>query len=107
MAPRAGFLAKLTEPMFEWAALRYQANVGAELRKYGLRYDDLLDPSMNGVRTRVRDQRREERDSITERERAKEERQHCPCLCPESRELREGVFRRPGRRRRVGNQNTR
>ena len=50
MAPRAGFLAKLAEPAFQWAAVRYKAAVGAELKKYGLRYDDLLDPTMNLVR---------------------------------------------------------
>lgn len=51
MAPRAGFLAKLVEPAFQWAAVRYKAAVGAELKKYGLRYDDLLDPTMNLVCT--------------------------------------------------------
>jgi hypothetical protein len=59
-------LAKLLQPAFAWAAKRYQARreavgsaptpaltgsaqaaVGAELRKYGLRYDDLLDPTNN------------------------------------------------------------
>jgi hypothetical protein len=54
MAPRAGFLAKLAEPAFEWAAVRYKAAVGAELKKYGLRYDDLLDPTMNLVRNPAR-----------------------------------------------------
>mmetsp|Transcript_22174 Transcript_22174/g.30840 ORF Transcript_22174/g.30840 Transcript_22174/m.30840 type:complete len:126 (-) Transcript_22174:261-638(-) len=47
MAVRSGFLAKLTEPMWDWAARSYQASVGKELKKYGLRYDDLLDPEMN------------------------------------------------------------
>eukprot|EP00959_Pyramimonas_sp_CCMP1952_P100150 2094300-Pyramimonas_sp.AAC.2 len=47
MAKRATGLAMLTAPMWEWAATKYQAAVGAELRKYGLRYDDLLDPMMN------------------------------------------------------------
>jgi len=37
-------LTKLLEPALEWAAKRYQAAVGAELKKYGLRYDDLIDP---------------------------------------------------------------
>eukprot|EP00803_Ostreobium_quekettii_P009420 evm.model.scf_60.1 EVM.evm.TU.scf_60.1 scf_60:8726-10934(+) len=32
------------EPMVQWAAKRYQAAVAAELKKYGLRYDDLYDP---------------------------------------------------------------
>ena len=61
-------LAKLFEPAFAWVARRYQvrsrrcararpccpksagpaqAAVGAELKKYGLRYDDLLDPTNN------------------------------------------------------------
>ena len=31
-------------------ALRYQAAVGRELRKYGLRYDDLLDEDGDMVR---------------------------------------------------------
>mmetsp|Transcript_33061 Transcript_33061/g.55346 ORF Transcript_33061/g.55346 Transcript_33061/m.55346 type:complete len:126 (+) Transcript_33061:96-473(+) len=47
MAPRVGALTKMMEPMWEWAATKYQAKVGAELRKYGLRYDDLLDPMMS------------------------------------------------------------
>jgi hypothetical protein len=65
---RSQALAKLLEPAFAWAARRYQvrsrsaarararcpksagraqAAVGAELKKYGLRYDDLLDPTNN------------------------------------------------------------
>mmetsp|Transcript_22715 Transcript_22715/g.43279 ORF Transcript_22715/g.43279 Transcript_22715/m.43279 type:complete len:124 (+) Transcript_22715:121-492(+) len=47
MAGRSGVLAKIMEPMWEWAATRYQAAVGAELKKFGLRYDDLLDPMMS------------------------------------------------------------
>ena len=35
-------LVKLFEPAIEWMAFRYQRAVGNELRKYGLRYDDLL-----------------------------------------------------------------
>lgn len=31
-------------------APRYQAVVGAELRKYGLRYEDLYDPQLDLVR---------------------------------------------------------
>merc|ERR1711920_268187 len=46
MAKR-GVLEKMFTPMFEWCALRYQAMVGSELKKYGLRYDDLLDPTMD------------------------------------------------------------
>ena len=66
---RSQALAKLFEPAFAWVARRYQvrsgrcarvrparcpkaagpvqAAVGAELKKYGLRYDDLLDPTNN------------------------------------------------------------
>ena len=40
-------LAKMFEPMFAGLAKRYQGWVGAELSKYGLRYDDLLDETMN------------------------------------------------------------
>mmetsp|Transcript_9203 Transcript_9203/g.10630 ORF Transcript_9203/g.10630 Transcript_9203/m.10630 type:complete len:125 (-) Transcript_9203:99-473(-) len=40
-------LSKFTQPLFEWAAVRYQAMVGKELKKYGLRHDDLLDPTMD------------------------------------------------------------
>ena len=40
-------LAKMFEPMFASMAKRYQATVGAELSKYGLRYDDLLDETAN------------------------------------------------------------
>ena len=40
-------IAKLFEPMFAAAAKRYQAAVGSELVKVGLRYDDLLDENMN------------------------------------------------------------
>lgn len=47
MAGRKGFLTKMAEPLWEWAAVKYQAAVGAELKKYGLRYDDLLDPMMS------------------------------------------------------------
>eukprot|EP00898_Chlorokybus_atmophyticus_P005005 jgi/Chlat1/5505/Chrsp360S00832 len=40
-------VARIFDPVVNWAALRYQATVGAELRKYGLRYEDLLDPTHN------------------------------------------------------------
>lgn len=33
----------------EWMAVRYQAAVGKELRKYGLRYEDLYDPVLEQV----------------------------------------------------------
>lgn len=36
-------LVKLFEPWIKSASTAYRATVGAELRKYGLRYDDLLD----------------------------------------------------------------
>lgn len=35
--------------MDRWAKA-YQAEVGAELKKYGLRADDMLDPDMHPVR---------------------------------------------------------
>lgn len=44
-----GGLARLFEPMLGWAARRYQAKVAIELKKYGLRYEDLLDPWENLV----------------------------------------------------------
>lgn len=37
-------LSKLFEPLMARAARSYQAMVGYELKKYGLRYDDLFDP---------------------------------------------------------------
>lgn len=37
------------EPFLGWAARRYQARVAVELKKYGLRYEDLLDPLENLV----------------------------------------------------------
>lgn len=45
-----GGLVKAFEPAFAWMATRYQAVVGKELRKYGLRYEDLYDPQMDLVR---------------------------------------------------------
>jgi hypothetical protein len=39
------------EPLLGWAARRYQARVATELKKYGLRYEDLLDPWENLVGT--------------------------------------------------------
>jgi len=38
------------EPFVERWSKAYQAEVGAELRKYGLRVDDLLDPDAHPVR---------------------------------------------------------
>lgn len=37
-------MAKLIEPLLDWASRHYAAAVEKSLRKYGLRYDDLLDP---------------------------------------------------------------
>ncbi|KAJ7533875.1 hypothetical protein O6H91_13G068700 [Diphasiastrum complanatum] len=39
----ASFLAKSFEPVFNWCARRYTAAVARELKKYGLRYEDLHD----------------------------------------------------------------
>lgn len=40
-------LIKYFDPVITWAARRYQAAVGTELKKYGLRYEDLYDPQLN------------------------------------------------------------
>ena len=45
-------IAKMFEPLFARAARSYQAMVGSELKKYGLRYDDLLDNLYSTVRLR-------------------------------------------------------
>ena len=37
-------VARAMDPVMDWAALRYQKALEKNLRKYGLRYDDLLDP---------------------------------------------------------------
>lgn len=37
-------LSRMFEPLFNWAAKRYTAAVGAQLKEYGLRFDDLYDP---------------------------------------------------------------
>jgi len=37
-------IAKLFDPLVRWMAPRYQAAVAKELKKYGLRYEDLYDP---------------------------------------------------------------
>ncbi|EFN59065.1 hypothetical protein CHLNCDRAFT_33822 [Chlorella variabilis] len=47
MAARAGMLAKLFDPLVAMMAPRYQAAVGKELIKYGLRYEDLYDPQLD------------------------------------------------------------
>eukprot|EP00887_Chlorella_sp_A99_P005351 scaffold1.g5351.t1 len=47
MAARGGALARAFEPLVAWLAPRYQAVVGKELRKYGLRYEDLYDPQLD------------------------------------------------------------
>lgn len=41
------------EPVMGWMATRYQAAVATELKKYGLRYEDLYDPQLNMVRNFV------------------------------------------------------
>jgi hypothetical protein len=46
-------LAKLFDPLVAWMAPRYQAVVAKELRKYGLRYEDLYDPQLDLVRRAV------------------------------------------------------
>lgn len=46
-------LAKLFDPLVAFLAPRYQAVVGHELRKYGLRYEDLYDPQYDLVRGSV------------------------------------------------------
>ena len=43
---------RIFDPFLSWAATRYQANVAVELRKYGLRYEDLWDPLLNQVLSR-------------------------------------------------------
>lgn len=40
-------LARIFEPLAALIAPRYQAMVGKELKKYGLRYEDLYDPQMD------------------------------------------------------------
>ena len=47
---RGIMLAKLFEPLLARAARSYQAMVGYELKKYGLRYDDLYDQLYSTVR---------------------------------------------------------
>ncbi|KAK9835145.1 hypothetical protein WJX81_001074 [Elliptochloris bilobata] len=45
MAGRA--IIKLLDPALTWMARRYQAAVGENLRRHGLRYEDLYDPLLN------------------------------------------------------------
>ncbi|WIA16562.1 hypothetical protein OEZ86_008023 [Tetradesmus obliquus] len=40
-------LSRLVAPFMDWAATRYQARLASNLKKYGLRYDDLYDPMMD------------------------------------------------------------
>ena len=40
-------LPAILEPLAAWAARSYRAAVATELKKYGLRYDDLYDPLLN------------------------------------------------------------
>lgn len=40
-------LMRLLEPLAALVAPRYQAAVGAELKRYGLRYEDLYDPQLD------------------------------------------------------------
>ena len=47
MASKA--LVRLLDPFLSFWAVRYQASVASELRKYGLRYEDLYDPLLNQV----------------------------------------------------------
>ena len=53
MAHAAQALIKLFDPVITWAARRYQAAVATELKKYGLRYEDLYDPQLNMVRHQI------------------------------------------------------
>ncbi|KAI3433691.1 hypothetical protein D9Q98_003500 [Chlorella vulgaris] len=47
MAAKGGALAKLFDPLVRFLAPRYQAVVSQELRKYGMRYEDLYDPQLD------------------------------------------------------------
>ena len=40
---------KAFDPVLGWMARRYKAAVAQELKNYGLRYEDLLDPAMDLV----------------------------------------------------------
>ena len=61
-------LVKLFEPWIKSASTAYRATVGAELRKYGLRYDDLLDEGQDlDVGEALKRLSREERDMRAQR----------------------------------------
>lgn len=47
--PLQGAIAKLFDPLVARLAPAYQAAVGNELRKVGLRYEDLYDPEFDLV----------------------------------------------------------
>ncbi|KAK9863907.1 hypothetical protein WJX84_004242 [Apatococcus fuscideae] len=46
-SPVMNSLARMFDPVMGWMARRYQAAVATELKKYGLRYEDLYDPQLN------------------------------------------------------------
>jgi ubiquinol-cytochrome c reductase subunit 7 len=46
-AKQATGLVKMLDPLLGRMAAWYQRSVGTELRKYGLRYEDLLDPQLD------------------------------------------------------------
>jgi len=61
-------LVKLFEPWVKSASTAYRATVGAELRKYGLRYDDLLDEGQDlDVGEALKRLSQEERDMRAQR----------------------------------------
>lgn len=61
-------LVKLFEPWIKSASTAYRATVGAELRKYGLRYDDLLDEGQDlDVGEALKRLSQEERDMRAQR----------------------------------------
>jgi ubiquinol-cytochrome c reductase subunit 7 len=43
---------KMLDPALTWMSTRYRAAVGDNLRKHGLRYEDLYDPLLNQARAR-------------------------------------------------------
>ncbi|KAK9812035.1 hypothetical protein WJX73_010855 [Symbiochloris irregularis] len=61
-------LMKFMDKPFEWMAVRYQAAVGRELKKYGLRYEDLYDPLLDlDVAEAIRRLPQEEQDLRNQR----------------------------------------
>ena len=61
-------LSKVFAPWWRAASEAYRANVGAELKKFGLRYDDLLDEGMDlDVGEALRRLTQEERDMRAQR----------------------------------------